>query len=52
MKKLTVILLALALTLSLCGCTRGRGASTGSDLTQAEIDRIVEEMEQAEAGNQ
>ena len=41
-----------ALTLSLCGCTRGRGASTGSDLTQAEIDRIVEEMEQAEAGNQ
>ena len=49
MKKLTALLLALALALCLCGCTRGRGASTGSDLTQAEIDHIVEEMERAEA---
>ena len=51
MKKVTAIILALTLALSLCGCTRGKGASTGSDLTQAEIDRIVEEMEQAEAAN-
>jgi len=49
MKKLTVILLTLALALSLAACTRGKGASTGSDLTQAEIDAIVEQMEREEA---
>jgi len=49
MKKLTVILLTIALALSLAGCTRGKGAATAADLTQADIDRIVEQMENEEA---
>ena len=52
MKKLFVIILTLALALGLAGCTRGKGASTGSDLTQAEIDAIVEQMEQEQAAAQ
>ena len=49
MKKITVIILSLILALSMTACTRGKGASTGSDLTQAEIDAIVEQMEREEA---
>ena len=39
MKKLTLILLTLALALSLAACDRGSGASTGSDLSWEEIER-------------
>ena len=43
MKRIITFLLAALLTLTLCACDAGKGASTGSDLTQAEIDRILAE---------
>ncbi len=49
MKRMIAILLVLCLTLPFSGCTKGRGAATDSDLTQAKIDRILEKEEAAEA---
>ena len=51
MKKPTALLLALllALTLSACDGGRGKNASTGSDLTQKQIDRLVEQQLKEEA---
>ncbi len=55
MKKLVSLLLALsmALTLAACNGSRGKGAASGSDLTQKQIDRIVEKQlkEEAKAQN-
>ena len=48
MKRILSFLLAALLALTLCACDVGRGAATGSDLTQADIDRILAEMETAE----
>ena len=45
MKRIAILLLTAALTLALCGCERGKDAATASDLTQAEIEQILAEME-------
>jgi len=64
MRKQIAILLTLILTLSLCACTSDKKEqenripasemelpeATDSDLTQAEIEQILAEMEAAEAG--
>ncbi len=46
-KRLISLLLALSLALTFAACDgrRGRGAATGSDLTQKQIDRLVEKAE-------
>ena len=54
MKRIIILLLALLLALSLaaCGGEKKTGASTGSDLSWAEIERRAEEelkQEQAQA---
>lgn len=48
MKRILSFFLAALFALTLCACDVGKGASTGSDLTQAEIDQILAEMETAE----
>ena len=52
MKRIFTILLTAALALTLCACDRGKNAATASDLTQAEIQKILAEMEAQEAAQQ
>lgn len=52
MKKLIATILILLMTAGLCGCDSGstkKRAATGSDLTQAEIDKLVDQMLAEEA---
>lgn len=55
MKKLYALILAIAMMLTLAACkesgsgTGTKPPSTGSDFTQAEIEKILEEMEEEEA---
>ena len=52
MKRITALILALALALSLAACkgkTAEKRASTDSDLTSEEMERLVAEMEKEEA---
>ena len=58
MKKLIATILILLMTAGLCGCDSGstqKRAATDSDLTQAEIEKIVDqrlaEEAAASAGN-
>lgn len=53
MKRLFAIILTFTMILSLSACKDNNGTgtkqpSTGSDFTQAEIDKILEEMENQE----
>jgi len=52
MRRIITILLTAMLLLSLCACNVGKGASTGSDLTQEEIEQILAEMEAEESAQQ
>lgn len=53
MKRLTAWILAALLLLSLCACEGGKRASTGSDLSWEEVERIAERelAEEAAAEN-
>lgn len=42
MKKLTAMILTALLLLSLCACNGGKRATTGSDLTWEEVERIAD----------
>lgn len=51
MKRLFAVILALTMILSLSACKDNNGTgtkppSTGSDFTQAQIDKILEEMDE------
>ena len=56
MKKIITVLLTLTLALSLCACdkggTGGKTPSSSSDLTAAEIQQALAEMEAEEAAAQ
>ena len=52
MKKLTAFILTMLIALSMCACDGGESkkpASTGSDLSAAEIERLAEEALAKEA---
>lgn len=58
MKRIYALILALAMMFTLAACKDSSGTgtgtgtkppSTGSDFTQAEIEKILEEMEEEEA---
>ena len=49
MKKLTAMILTALLLLSLCACNGGKRATTGSDLTWEEVERIAD-RQHAEEG--
>ena len=49
MKKISAFILSMILVLSLCACDSGKGTgntASASDLTQAEIDAIIAEMDE------